>query len=103
MLPNSWLMCILPSKAPNCFAMNALAIGVDEPQMTLSTRPWAMAACIRAGAESGVKSRMTPPPSPAACTSCRIVELASVIGSLIGKALPGMPAAWATLSTPPSA
>ena len=67
--------------------MKSLAIGVDEPHFTLSTRPWAMAAFSRAGAESGVKSRITPPPGPAACTSCRIVEFASVIGSLIGKLL----------------
>ncbi len=102
-LLNSWLMCILPSNCGNCFAMNSLAIGVDEPHSTLSTRPCEIAACSSAGAESGVKSMITPPPSPAACTSCSTVELASVIGSLIGNTLLGMPAASATLTTPPSA
>ena len=46
--------------------MNVLAIGVDEPHLTLSIRPWASAAFISAGAVSGVKSRMMPPPGPAA-------------------------------------
>ena len=52
---------------------------------------------------SGVKSRMTPPPGPAACTSLRMVEFASVTGSWVGKTCDGMPAALATFTTPPSA
>ena len=46
--------------------MNVLAIGVDEPHFTLSIRPCASAAFMSAGAVSGVKSRMIPPPGPAA-------------------------------------
>jgi len=62
---NSWLMKILLSNCGNCFAMNSFAIGVDEPHFTLLTMPWAIAACMSAGAVSGVKSRMMPPPFPA--------------------------------------
>ena len=46
--------------------MNVFAIGVDEPHFTLSMRPCASAAFMSAGAVSGVKSRMMPPPCPAA-------------------------------------
>ena len=46
--------------------MNVFAIGVEEPHFTLSTRPCASAAFMSAGAVSGVKSRMIPPPWPAA-------------------------------------
>ncbi len=91
MLWNSWLMKILLSNLPNCVAMNSLAIGVDDPHFTLSTTPWAIAAFSKAGAVSGVKSRMTPPPVPAAWTSCRMTELASVTGSFVGKLCPLMP------------
>src|SRR3954452_14476432 len=52
-LLNSLLTCILPSNWGNCFAMNSLAIGVEEPHSTLSTRPCEIAACSSAGAESG--------------------------------------------------
>ena len=38
---------------------------------------------------SGVKLRITPPPGPAACTSWRTAELASVTGSFVGKLLMG--------------
>ena len=64
--------------------------------------PWSIAAFMYAGAVSGVKLRITPPPLPAACTSCRMAELASVTGSLVGTLLNGIPAAFATLLTPPS-
>ena len=64
--PNSELMNSFPSQLPNCPAMNVFAIGVEEPHFTLSMRPCASAAFMSAGAVSGVKSRMIPPPGPAA-------------------------------------
>ena len=50
--------------------MNSLAIGVDEPHITLSTTPCEIAACRNAGAVSGVKSRMI-----AAAVTGRLDEL----------------------------
>ena len=41
---NSWPMNILLSNCGNCAAMKVLAIGVVEPQITLSMRPWSIAA-----------------------------------------------------------
>ena len=80
-----------------------LAIGVDEPHITSLTRPWATAAFSSAGAVSGVKSRMTAPPLPAACTSLRMVEFASVTGSCVGKILTGTPSFFPSAATPLSA
>ena len=60
--------------------MNVFAIGVDEPHLTLSTMPWAIAAFMKAGAVSGVKSMRMPPPSPANWYIWISCEVASVTG-----------------------
>ncbi len=44
---NSWPMNILLSNSGNAFAIELSAIGVVEPQITLSTAPCAIAAFMR--------------------------------------------------------
>ena len=83
--------------------MNVLAIGVDDPHLILSTMPIEIAAVMKAGAVSGVKSSRMPFPSPANWYICRSWELASVTGRCVGKSLTATPRALPSLTTPPSA
>src|SRR5215467_11832626 len=75
-LLNSLLIHRLPSNCGNCDAIKVFAIGVDDPHLTLLTRPSEIAAFMNAGAVSGVKSRMIPPPSPANCDIASTCEVA---------------------------
>ncbi len=65
--------------------------------------PIEIAAVMKAGAVSGVKSSRMPFPSPANWYICRSWELASVTGRCVGKSLTSTPFALPSLTTPPSA
>ena len=80
--------------------MNVLAIGVDDPHLILLTMPIEIAAVMKAGAVSGVKSSRMPFPSPANWYICRSWELASVTGRCVGKSLTATPRAAAELDHP---
>ena len=83
--------------------MNVLAIGVDEPHLILLTMPIEIAAFMKAGAVSGVKSMMMPLPSPANWYIWSSCDAASVTGRWVGKTFTATPFAAPSLTTPPSA
>src|SRR5665213_3035227 len=101
---NSLLIQRWPSNAgENCPDMNVFAIGVDEPHFSVLTRFCASAAFMKAGAVSGVKSRMIPPSVPANCDIWSNCDVASVTGRWVGKTLTSTPFCLPSCTTPPSA
>ena len=80
---SSALMAILPSHSlPIASGTEVSFSGVEEPHLTLSMTPCCAAACRIFTPSGGVKSRTTPPPSPACATIACTSDAGSASGTV---------------------